>query len=143
MAHKDLWKITDKEQFHDMDSEFVHDHEGNQYLPNSEYLKQELEKRQNSPDKEIALNVANRLLHSNLKQLSDKEKTIVIGRMQTPPRTFRELGSELNMSHVAVQKQFKKAKEKLKNLINQTKEVITNGSNDIDKTDVDSKESNR
>lgn len=143
MDSQDARKVTDEqirvERF--SESEVVHDYTGQRYIINSDYVKQQLEQRTNSVDKEIALAAIRHLLHSDVQELTNRQKDVMIGIMEG--KTFREIAIEMGIHYTTVQEHVSVAKEKLEKLINQTKGVISHGTDDTDKADVDSKEGNR
>jgi DNA-directed RNA polymerase specialized sigma24 family protein len=121
VVDKDSRKIGRTYSF-DFEQELLHDYEGNQYLINDAHYQRELQKRTSSFDKEISLNAAGQLLRSNLKQLTDKQKQVVIGVMEN--KTIREIAIEMNIYFTTAQEHLDTARKKLANLINTTKQTI-------------------
>ena len=143
MVDQDARKVThsqiDSERL--AEDEVLHDYEGNRYSVNTDYVAKQLEQRQHSTEKEIALEAVKRLLHEDVNELSSRQKDVMIGLMQG--KTVRRIAKDLDLHFTTVQEHIKVAKEKLEKLINQTKEVIINGTVNVDQTDTDSKESNK
>lgn len=148
MVDKDAENVSKKQQFshgnEDIEGELLHDYRGRRYLVNSDYVEKQKQLNAPSEEHEIELNIAHQLMESNLKQLTDKQKTVVIGRLEG--KTLKKIADEMGIHYTTVQEHLQSAQKKLAKLINQTKNVITeerNGSIDIDKTNTDSKEDNR
>lgn len=104
------------------EDEIVHDYKGRRYLVNDDYIKDQLEQRRNSSDKEIALTAVRHLLHSNVKELTDRQKDVMIGIMKG--KTLRKIAKDLNIHFSTVQEHVAIAKEKLERLINQTRSIL-------------------
>jgi DNA-directed RNA polymerase specialized sigma24 family protein len=117
-------QLFNSEDLKDLEGELLHDYKGTQYLINDRYFEKEKEKRHSSTDKEIALQAAAHLLRTNLEQLTDKQKRVIIGVMEG--KSLRRISKEMKIHFTTVQEHLEIARRKLAGLINKTKEVITN-----------------
>lgn len=142
MDYKDVRKVTRKQiDIERLDeSEIVHDYEGKRYLVNDQYMDDQIVQRQNSPEKEIAIAAVRRLLHSDVKELTDRQKDVMIGIMEG--KTLREIAEDLQLHFSTVQEHVAIAKKRLERLINQTKSILKeeqdNGTSNTTETDINS-----
>lgn len=136
MDDKDAYRIDHDSDDHEGD--LLHDYTGVQYVVNDQYMERQIERRHNSVEKDIALNIAAQLLRSNLTQLTDRQKEVIIKTMEG--KSLRAIAKEMKLNHNTVNEHLIAAREKLAGLINQTKGVLSNGTIDINKTDVDCEE---
>ena len=121
-------KQLDSGMLDDAEEELLHDYKGVRYLINDAYLTKQLDRRVNSPDKTIALIAAAQILRTNLNQLTDKQKQVIIGAMEG--KSLREIAKEMNIHYTTVQEHLSIAKKKLAGLISNTKQMIQEGLED-------------
>ena len=119
--------VKRSDEFNDVDNELLHDDTGAQYLINDSFLKEQMERRTNSPDKEMDLQLARELLNSNLRQLTARQKDVLYYTMQN--LTQYQIARKLHISTSAVQKHLGYARKKLARLITGTKEILKEGLN--------------
>jgi len=124
MENRDARKISKKQEkiFGDSKNELLHDYKGNRYLITNTFYEEQLRQRKNSPEKEIELIAAKQLMLSNLQQLTNKQKQVIIRTMEK--KTLRQIGEEMGISHIAVNQHLQAARKKLAGLINKTKEIL-------------------
>lgn len=116
-------------EYTDVEGELLHDYVGNQYLLSDSDYKQQLEQRANSEIPEQDLQLARELLHSNLRQLTERQKDVMYYTMQGWPQS--KIAKKLSISQTSVSQHLQAARVKLAKLIKTTKEVM----NDVDRND--------
>ena len=122
MADKDARKIGRARVPLDLEGELLHDRDGNQYVVNSDHVQDQLDQRAISDDKYLELQLARELLSSDLRQLTQRQKDVLYFTMQG--LTEQEIGDKLGIAQQVVAKHLERARRKLAGLINQTKEVL-------------------
>jgi len=136
MADKDAYKVGRGSIPADLENELLHDHEGNQYVINDSYVREQLQQRVPSEGRELELQLAREMLNSNLRQLTERQKDVMYYTMVG--KSQRDTAKLLGISQTAVSQHLSAARKKLAKLINQTKEVISHGTGNTDQTDTNS-----
>lgn len=137
MAHNDAKRITKKhkqlQDYNDVEGELLHDGYGDQYLVNTDQYKQQLDQRRNSESKEQDLELAREILHSNLRQLTERQRDVMYYVMQK--WTQKKIAEKLDISQTAVSQHLQAARTKLAQLITSTKQVLKEGLHGSDNID--------
>lgn len=122
MIH-DIRKISNDEDIGDA----LRDEDGNFYEVSDQYYQNFLEQ---TSAYSVKLTAARHLLESNLDILTDRQKEVMIKTLGG--ETLRKIADDLGIDHTTVREHLHAAKKKIKQLIEQTEGVITNGEIDID-----------
>jgi RNA polymerase sigma factor (sigma-70 family) len=132
--NEDAGKVNPEEVAPDLQNELLHDGYGDKYLVNDEHYKTELSRRTNSLSKQQDLELANELLNSDLRQLTEKQRDVMYYRMRR--MTYEQIAVKMNITQSAVVQHLNAARKKLAKLIKTTKEVMNNGDWNSDGTNI-------